>query len=402
MKLTKSLSFIHAADLHLDTPFKGLAKLPSALLEDVKESTFKAFDRLVERAIAHEVDFVLLVGDLFDQANQSLKAQMHLRRAFEKLQANEIDVYLSYGNHDYLDGNSFPITYPDNVHIFPSEQVTSFTFKKDNQALAEIYGFSYEKQAVTENKIAEYDIKNPNIPYHIASLHGSLYGNQAHANYAPFQLQELLERPFDYWALGHIHQREILASEPAVVYPGNIQGRHRNESGKKGCYYVSMDESGAKTIFLPLHMLVFENISIDISSCEKIEQIENEIIRSLDKFEEKTLVHLTIKSSNNQGILFEQEGLLEELITIINEMKGEGPTWQYIYKYQFIYEADQKRSGNFFAEDVLTALDDIDVQEAVSDLYHSPGNRRFLEELDEKVIKEKASQLLTYGLHRSK
>src|SRR5699024_10800819 len=216
IKLTQAISFIHAADLHLDTPFKGLTKLPTSLWEDVKESTFLAYDHLIETAIVHEVDFVLLVGDIFDEATQSLKAQMHLRSGFKKLQAKNIAVYISYGNHDFLEGNKFSIEYPNNVHVFSSEKVTSFTYEKNNEKCAEIYGFSYETRAVTDNTIAEYKINQPDIPYHIATLHGSLDGNQSHASYAPFHLQQLVESSFDYWALGHIHQREILQTEPPI------------------------------------------------------------------------------------------------------------------------------------------------------------------------------------------
>ncbi|HLR42002.1 MAG TPA: DNA repair exonuclease [Pseudogracilibacillus sp.] len=398
--MTQAISFIHAADLHLDTPFKGLTKLPTSLWEEVKESTFLAYDRLIETAIIHEVDFVLLVGDIFDEATQSLKAQMHLRSGFEKLQAENIAVYMSYGNHDFLEGNKFSIEYPDNVHVFTSENVSSFIYEKNNEACAEIHGFSYETRAVTDNKITEYDIQQAHIPYHIATLHGSLDGNQSHASYAPFQLQELIEKPFDYWALGHIHQKAILQTEPPIIYPGNIQGRHRNEAGSRGCYHVKMDGSSTITQFIPLQALRFENILVDITSCEKIEVIEMAIVEAMEEIEEKTLIHLTLTSENNESVTFEQEGLLEELIEIINEMNLEQTTWKYIYTHRFIFAAKQSTQGNFFSEDVLQALKEIDVKEAVRDLYHSPRNRRYLERLDDKAIKEKAAQLLTYGLHK--
>lgn len=400
IKLTQAISFIHAADLHLDTPFQGLTKLPTALWEEVKESTFQAYDRLIEMAIIHEVDFVLLVGDIFDEATQSLKAQMHLRSGFEKLQQENIEVYMSYGNHDFLEGNKFSIEYPDNVHVFPSEKVSAFTYEKNNEACVEIHGFSYETRAVTDNKIAEYDIQQAHIPYHIATLHGSLVGNQNHANYAPFQLQQIMKKPFDYWALGHIHQRAILQTEPPIIYPGNIQGRHRNEAGLRGCFHVIMDESSTTTHFIPLQALLFENIIVDITSCEKIEAIEMVIMEAIEDIVDKTLVHLTLTSENDESVTFEQEGLLEELIEIINEINLEQASWKYIYTYRFKYTSSQSTQGNFFTEDVLHALREMDVKEAVRDLYHSPRNRRYLERLDDKAIKEKAAQLVTYGLHK--
>src|SRR5690625_1055480 len=133
--MTDSITFIHAADLHLDSPFKGLRKLPAAIFNDVKQSTFSALDQLVHHAILKQVDFILLVGDLFDNEKQSLKAQIHLRTAFERLQEHNIDVFLSYGNHDYILGNPHRVRYPENVHIFQEETVTHFRSEEHTSEL---------------------------------------------------------------------------------------------------------------------------------------------------------------------------------------------------------------------------------------------------------------------------
>src|SRR5699024_1364030 len=123
---------------------------------------------LVQAAIEKQVDFVLLTGALFDNEKQSLKAQIRLRRAFEELEHHQIHVYVSYGNHDYLNGNSHPVTYPDNVYIFTDEQVNHVTDEKNNHKLAQIYRISYENRTDHTNKAREYDIQDKQIPYHIA------------------------------------------------------------------------------------------------------------------------------------------------------------------------------------------------------------------------------------------
>src|SRR5690625_4101688 len=178
--MENSISFIHAADLHLDSPFKGLTHIPDSIFYDVRESTFTALDNLVTTAINKQVDFVLLVGDLFDNENQSLKAQVRLRKAFEKLKSHHINVYLSFGNHDYINGNIHPIVYPDNVYIFPNENITAVNFKKNNEPVASIYGFSYENRSLKKNKANNYKIQNRAIPFHIAMLHGTINGNKDH------------------------------------------------------------------------------------------------------------------------------------------------------------------------------------------------------------------------------
>src|SRR5699024_9663594 len=110
ISLDKEIIFIHAADLHLDSPFKGMSSVPESIFSEIRQSTFAAFDHLIEEAIERQVDFVLLVGDLFDNEKQSLKAQVHLRDAFKKLHRHGINVYLSYGNHDFIKGNRHPMT----------------------------------------------------------------------------------------------------------------------------------------------------------------------------------------------------------------------------------------------------------------------------------------------------
>lgn len=398
--MTKSISFLHAADLHLDTAFKGLSKLPSAIRQEIRESTLQAFDRLIEHALKKDVDFILLVGDIFDEATQSLKTQMHLRASFQQLARANIDVFLSYGNHDYLEGNAFALQYPSNVHVFPSEQVTSFVFEKNDAQLAAIYGFSYETRAVTQNKITEYQVQNEQIPFHIATLHGSIYGDKTHTSYAPFQLQELLETPFDYWALGHIHQREILHKNPYIIYPGNIQGRHRNETGLRGCYYVTMDQAITTPSFIPLQSIQFENVVIDLSACTQIDEIEREMEKVLATYKAKTMIHLTIRSHNEEVMKMEQEGVLLELIDIMNDAMLNTSPWKYIYTYRFYYEVKQQVHSSFFTEDVLQELTAINVKETVQELYYTAQNRKFLEALDEASIKEKAQQLLLYGLQK--
>src|SRR5699024_1547924 len=155
-------------------------------------------------------------------------------------------VYLSYGNHDYVSGNKLRLSFPENVHVFPNENIQSFLYENNKEPLAKIYGFSYENRVVLENKESQYEVVDSSVPFHIGTLHGSLDGLEGHDPYAPFHLTDLKAKAMQYWALGHIHQRQIISENPHIIYPGNIQGRHRNEAGEKGCYYVQMTEFNTK------------------------------------------------------------------------------------------------------------------------------------------------------------
>lgn len=262
--MTRPITFIHAADLHLDSPFQGLSKLPDSIFKEVRESTFHALQQLVDLAIARQVDFVLLVGDLFDHERQSLKAQIRLRTAFEQLASYDIQVYLSYGNHDFLQGNQHAVSYPANVHSFPDETPSSFTFSKGNETV-KITGFSYETKAITEEKVLHFPKRNKEAAYHIGMLHGSIYGDKQHSTYAPFTINQLTDKAYDYWALGHIHQRQELYENPPIIYPGNIQSRHRNEPGIKGCYLVELHPEQTFPTFTPFHTIEFQQINLTLT-----------------------------------------------------------------------------------------------------------------------------------------
>ena len=406
--MAKQVTFIHAADFHLDSPFKGLATLPDSLFQNVKDSTFHALNQLVQAAIDKKVDFVLITGDLFDNEKQSLKAQIRLKNAFELLNRHRINVYLSYGNHDFIRGNKYPITYPDNVYVFPDEKVRFFTFQRDGIDLVHIYGFSYENRAVLERKIDEYEMMNTEIPFHIGMLHGSITSNTEHDVYAPFHIKDLLEKNFNYWALGHIHQREVLKTDPPIVYPGNIQGRNRKEEGEKGCYYVELNETSSKLTFVPLQFILFSSIQLDVSKCVEVQQLESIITDELMKhtISSHQLVDLTLISNNPILKQWETAYHLEEIVSIINENIQEYAPWKYIYRYQTIVHRNVEKDlheGEHFVGELIRHIDDVSIRDYVDELYNHRETRKYLEGIsddEEKQIKDEALTLLLNELVR--
>lgn len=392
-----SITFIHAADLHLDSPFKGLMDVPEEIFQSVRNSTFAAFDRLIDVAIEKQVDFVLIVGDLFDHERQSLKAQLHLRDGFERLHNEGINVYLSYGNHDYTSGNPYPIEYPQNVFVFPNEEISSFIYEKAGQKLAQIYGFSYEKRAVTEKKAVQYKVTNHEIPFHIAMLHGMIHGASEHDPYAPFRLEDLRNEPFDYWALGHVHKRQILQETPPVVYSGNIQGRHRNETGEKGCYFVQLDESEVNLQFIPLQVFTIVHEKFDLTQYTNITEIIDALMHLLDKNGQKPHLYAFDFYSNNQHN--ESIGLherLDELIEIVNESYQSLHVWQFIYTYQLkMKDMEERTIDTLFIKEISEALQSINVAEEIDDLFNHKHARSYLTvDSDEKLLEEAYELLL--------
>lgn len=402
--MAKEISFIHAADLHLDSLFKGLAHTPEHIFQDIRASTFRALDRLVQTAIDKKVDFVLIVGDLFDNEKQSLKAQIRLKKAFEALQRYRINVYISYGNHDFMNGNIHPVTYPDNVFIFPDEKVNYFLHEQAGETVAAIYGFSYENRAVTSKKATEYHIQHEHIPFHIATLHGSLKSNTEHDVYAPFQLQDLTEKDFNYWALGHIHQREILKENPSIVYSGNIQGRNRKETGEKGCYHVVLSEHGTDMSFIPLQAIQFTPLTIDVSACEEAHQMESRIHKMMDTTigkETPQLLDLTLTSDHTMLKQWENDKHVEDIIELVNEVTTHQPNWRYIFRVtvqSLMTEMDsQLYKGDHFIGELSRHFDEASIKPFMKELYQQKTARKFinlLTEEEEQEIKSEAKSLL--------
>ena len=160
--IMKSISFIHGADLHLDSPMVGLSYLPKEIFERLKESTFTALSHLVDAAIVHEVDFVILAGDLFDEQDRSVRAQIRLQKEMERLNKEEIEVFVIHGNHDHLNGDWVHLDFPKNVHVFPERVEVKFHTTKTN-AVAHLYGFSYPTRHLENNYLSQYRKKKEQI-----------------------------------------------------------------------------------------------------------------------------------------------------------------------------------------------------------------------------------------------
>lgn len=412
IKMVHEVSFIHAADLHLDSPFKGLAETPAHIFEEIKDSTFQALDNLVEAGIEKKVDFILISGDLFDNEVQSLKAQIRLKRAFERLEKQEIAVYLSYGNHDFIKGNRHKVSYPDNVFIFPDEEVRTFLFEKDGIPLASISGFSYIERAVEVNKTSEFMIRYPEIPFQIAMLHGSIQGNEEHFPYAPFQISELVAKDFNYWALGHIHKREVLKKDPYIVYSGNTQGRHRKETGEKGCYYVKLTKTKTELSFIPLQAITFNALTVDVSECTEVYQLEPTIQRALAKQSKDTpqLLDITLYANHDALRSWQTSGQLDEIIAIINETINNRTSWQHIFRAIVQIEQTLDNPEEYYGEHFLGELSNRFeagiAEDYIQELYQHKQAKKYLEkpleQEEQEIINEAKVSLLNKLLRGGK
>lgn len=231
-----SFRFLHASDIHLDSPLHGLSRYDGLPVEEIRSATRAAFDNLIDCAIREDIDFVVISGDLFDGDWRDMGTGLYFARAMGKLDKASIPVFILSGNHDAASIVTRTIPWPPNVRRFGSRKPESFHLT--DLAVA-VHGQSFSTGAVTDNMALAYPPADDHF-FNIGVLHTALTGRQGHADYAPCSVEDLRSRGYDYWALGHVHQFEIVSTDPYVVFPGNLQGRKINETGPKGAVIVSV------------------------------------------------------------------------------------------------------------------------------------------------------------------
>lgn len=394
------LTFIHAADLHLDSPFAGMSNIPSLPFKRLKESTFQSAKNMFDLAIARAVDFVLLSGDLFDESNRSLKAQLFLRNQFLRLQTQGIEVFIIYGNHDHLGGEWTPIEWPENVHVFSTSTPSEQSYYRGDQLVASIYGFSYKERAVYENMTSHY-VKTTDAAFHIAMLHGTLAGQEGHDAYAPFQLEQLVSRDFDYWALGHIHKRALLHEDPLIIYPGNMQGRHIKETGEKGCYVVQLSEDSATAEFMSCADVMFETLAIDITETVHMTDLVILVDKKISELKKDGVPHFVkIELTGEAPPYFEhmQLELLEELMTVLHEQEEDEDVFVWVISIDCRTNEEIAYPEDSFLKELTAEISQFEAyEELLSPIKRHPTYRKSGKALTiegEVDIKEEAQRLL--------
>jgi DNA repair exonuclease SbcCD nuclease subunit len=278
--------FVHASDLHLDTPFGGLRRFDERLGEVLRESTLRAFDRVCDLALEVDASFLLLAGDIYDGPERGLRAQRRLRERLTELGRHGIRTFIVQGNHDPLrDGYSAIGSLPDEVTIFPPHESVPVRFVAKDGTPIEVQGVSYLEKAEHED-LSRYFRRSEEGHFAVGVLHASVGNHTAHEPYSPTTLDQLSSYGFDYVALGHIHGFEVLQSSgPAVVYSGNTQGLSPKptERGIKGAVVVDADANERLTItHHPTSVAVFELVEVDLSSAPSRDELRLAINDVLD------------------------------------------------------------------------------------------------------------------------
>jgi len=239
------IKFLHAADIHLDSPQRGLDRYEGAPAGECRGATRRALENLVRLAVAEKVGFVLIVGDLYDGDWPDYNTGLFFSAQMARLRDAGVKVVLVRGNHDAENRMTKDLRLLDNATVLSTDRPQTVVF--DDLGVA-LHGQSFAERAVVTNLARTYPGGVPHL-FNIGLLHTCVEGREGHERYAPCSRDDMRFREYDYWALGHIHKRETLVqSDPVIAFPGNVQGRNVREAGPKGCLLVTVDDAHNVTV----------------------------------------------------------------------------------------------------------------------------------------------------------
>jgi DNA repair protein SbcD/Mre11 len=258
--------FVHTADVHLDSPLATLALRDPELAELIGGATRKAFVAVIDLCLSEQVDALMIAGDLYDGEQTSMKTARFLADQLRRLDEAGVKTFVIRGNHDAESRITRQLTLPESVKVFAGRaEAVSLGSRGLDVA---VHGVSFAQKHAPESLLPKF---RPPVPgsVNIAMLHTSLGGSPAHGLYAPCSLADLDGAGFDYWALGHIHQRSVEWGRAAVVMPGNPQGRDINEAGPKSATLVAISDDRKIAIEERLTSVAqFERVPIDLAGVD--------------------------------------------------------------------------------------------------------------------------------------
>lgn len=382
MSRSVAFRFLHAADLHLDTPVTGLAAASPAVAAALRDASLLAFDDLVRTAIARDVAFVVLAGDVYDGAVRGVRAQLRVLRGVRRLADQGIRTFIVAGNHDPVDeGWSAIQEWPDLVTVFPAGEVLSVPVERDGEVVATVHGTSYSRRAETENLAVRF-ARSDAPGLHVGVLHANVGGQPDHDPYSPCRVEDLVRTGIDYWALGHVHTRQVLHRSPWVVYPGNLQGRspRRSEQGAKGVLVVEVDDAG--TVQEPEHVALdrvrFATVDLAIDAVADLGDAHRRLVE---------LGHVQLRTADGRSVVLRarlvgrgavhadlrRPGVVGDLLRALrDEAPGDAPFlwWDRVeVATSSSIDLDALRGRNDFVADLLELAEglDADARRAVTE-----------------------------------
>lgn len=365
-----SFRFIHASDLHLGSPFKGLSEKDGHVAARFAVASREAFRRLIDMAIDERAAFLLIAGDIFDGEWKDNTIGLYFGSELARAGRAGVRVFIAKGNHDADSVVTKSLQLPDNVFLFPSRSAKTEVI---NDLKVAIHGRSYPNRDVPLDFVTSYPEMRPGW-LNIGLLHTSCDGRPGHLPYAPCQPAELAVKGYDYWALGHVHQHEIVQRDPWIVFSGNLQGRNSRETGPKGAVLVEVvEERIAKVKHVALDAARWEHVTVDLSEIDDREAayrtVRDHVQPLVDAAEDRLMalrVTLVGRSPLYRRFSSDASQVRDEIQNIVNQCRED--VW--IEKVRLQLEDPTDTAGS-----VPISTGDLDLRATLSALSADPAFR---------------------------
>jgi DNA repair exonuclease SbcCD nuclease subunit len=273
------MKFVHAADLHLDSPLSGLSKYEGAPVEQIRGATRRALENLVKLCLTESAELLVIAGDLYDGDWRDYSTGLFFNKQMSALRAGNVRVVWIRGNHDAASKLTAHLHLPENVRELSHKKPDTFVLEDLGIA---VHGQGFETREVTSDLSSRYPEPRRGL-FNIGLLHTALEGRAGHATYAPCRLSALVDRGYDYFALGHVHTREVLSEKPWIVFPGNLQGRHARETGSKGASLVTVENEQVRSVeHRALDEVRWHVAEADVSSERSLDGVLERVRESLN------------------------------------------------------------------------------------------------------------------------
>ena len=273
--------FVHAADIHLDSPLRTLALRDAGVGRLIADATREALARIVDICIEERVDALIIAGDLYDGDQTSMKTALFLAGQMRRLEEAGVRVYIIRGNHDAASRITRELSFPPNVTLFGGHAQAIEAPRPAGATPVFIHGLSFARPHAPESLLPKF---RPPVAgaINIGVMHTSLGGAEGHDVYAPCSIADLDGSGFDYWALGHLHKRAVYPGRCAIVMPGNPQGRDINEAGPRSVTLVSIDD--ARTVAMEERLTSiaeFARAEVDLGGAQSRAEVAERLHKSL-------------------------------------------------------------------------------------------------------------------------
>lgn len=366
--MSGSVRFVHAADLHLDAPFKGVDAGDPRVREALIAATLGALDALVDTCIERRVDFLILAGDVYNSMDAPLRTEFAFRDACARLDAAGIRVFVARGNHDPASSRTAGLAMPSNVHVFSPDEVERVVYERDGRPACVLYGRSFRTAAETANFASGY-VRDPDDELAIGVLHTNVGDRPGHGPYAPCSLDDLRASHMDYWALGHIHKPEVLSEDPPIVYSGCTQGLHPGETGDRGCTVVTLDRHGATLERVSTARVVWATSSVAAMGLDDIDAVRGALLAEIDRVVRDpaitpgtpVVLRLDLNGRSAAHAALARPKVLDDVLADIRGAGLSRDPWVWVDRLRDrtmpAIDLDLVRSGSDFAADLVSLAD---------------------------------------------